>query len=72
MEPELKPEQELTLLHQIELEVLAEGQEFMKQRLRKKLQRLADARGEVSPPQRAAADPPAAEPGGAVQRGRAC
>ena len=70
MESESKPEQKLTLLHQIELEVLAEGQEFMKQRLRKKLQRLADARGEVSSPQRSAAGSPTPKPDHAPRRGR--
>lgn len=41
-------------LFALEREVLAEGQEWMRQRLETKLQRLADQQGEVSPPQRPA------------------
>jgi hypothetical protein len=43
-------------LAEAELEVLEEGQEWMRRRLEKKLQRLAERQGAVSPPQ-----PPAAE-----------
>lgn len=39
-------------LFELEREVLAEGQEWMRQRLEKKLQKLADQEGEHSPPRR--------------------
>ena len=41
-------------LWEIEAEVLAEGQEWMRQRLQQKLQEEADQRGRVFPPQRSA------------------
>jgi hypothetical protein len=43
-------------LAEAELEVLEKGQEWMRRRLEKKLQRLAEGQGAVSPP-----EPPAAE-----------
>ena len=46
-------------LAQIEAEVMAEGREWTRQRLEARLQQLADTRGEVFPPERAAADPSA-------------
>ena len=42
-------------LRDIEDEVLAEGQEWMRQRLQQKLQQQADQHGRVFPPRRAAA-----------------
>lgn len=39
-------------LAEAELEVLEEGREWMRQRLEKKLQRLADGQGAISPPGR--------------------
>jgi hypothetical protein len=42
-------------LRHIEEEVLAEGREWMRQRLQQKLQQQADQHGRVFPPQRAAA-----------------
>ena len=53
---------EVSLLHQMEREVLGEGQEWMKKRLQERMQELADQNGEISPPQPAAVDPPAAQP----------
>ena len=53
---------ELSLLHQMEREVLAEGQEWMKKRMQERLQELADRDGEVSPPQPPALGPNAAQP----------
>jgi hypothetical protein len=56
----------LSLLHQMEKEVLAEGQEWMQKRLQERLQKLAEQDGEISPPQRPAAAPATDEPGGAA------
>ncbi len=42
-------------LREIEAEVLAEGQEWMRQRLQQKLQQEADRHGRVFPPRRPAA-----------------
>jgi hypothetical protein len=47
-------------LYEIEQEVMAEGREWMKERLQEKLQKEADRDGEVFPPQRGKADPSAA------------
>ena len=63
-------EQKLSLSHRMEREVLAEGQEWMKKRLQERLQELADAKGEVSPPQRAPAGAPAPKRRRAAKRGR--
>ena len=63
-------EQELSLLHRMEREVLAEGQEWMQKRLQERLQKLADAEGEVSPPQRAASGASAPKRRRAAKRGR--
>lgn len=57
---------QLSLLHQIEKEVLAEGQEWMQKRMQERLQELAGQDGEISPPQPPAAGPAADEPGGVV------
>lgn len=56
----------LSLLHQIEKEVLAEGREWMQKRMQERLQALAEQDGEISPPQRPATGPAADEPGGVV------
>jgi hypothetical protein len=45
-------------LAEVELETLEEGREWTRKRLEKKLQRLADRQGAISPPQ-----PPAVEGG---------
>ena len=44
-------------LAEAELEVLGEGREWMRRRFEKKLQRLADRQGAVSPPQSASVAP---------------
>ena len=62
-------QKKLTRLHQIELQVLAEGQEFMQKRLQEELEKLAAAEGEVSPPQRPAVGPPAPKPHHRARRG---
>jgi len=41
-------------LAEVELETLEEGREWTRKRLEKKLQRLADRQGAISPPQRPA------------------
>ena len=57
-------------LREIEEEVLAEGREWMRQRLQQKLQEQADRHGEVFPPQRSTplASPPS--PDAVAQRRR--
>ena len=49
-------------LAEAELEVLEEGREWMRRRLEKKLQRLADAEGDFSPLERQARDTRAPAP----------
>ena len=49
-------------LAEAEIEVLQEGREWMRRRLEKKLQRLADAEGGFSPLQRKACDSRAPAP----------
>ena len=46
-----------SLLWEMEMEVLAEGQEWMRRRLQEKLQAAADRQGSISPPEREQADP---------------
>jgi hypothetical protein len=46
-------------LREIELEVLEEGQEWMRQRLEQKLQEEANRQGGVFPPQQSEGSPPA-------------
>lgn len=46
-------------LREMEMEVLAEGQEWMRQRLEQKLQEEADRQGGVFPPQQPKSLPPA-------------
>ena len=64
------PEQPLTLLQQIEREVLAEAEEFARKRLTERLQELADTRGEISPPQPASAGAPTTQTAGGAKRRR--
>jgi len=49
-----KPKRAISPLAEVEMETLEEGREWMRKRLEKKLQRLADAQGAISPPQRSA------------------
>ena len=51
-----------SILAEMEREVLAEGQEWMRKRLEEKMRRLAEKEGEISPPQ-----PPEDRSGEAVQ-----
>jgi len=46
-----EPRRAVSPLAEAELETLEEGREWMRQRLEKKLQRLADRQGAISPPQ---------------------
>lgn len=46
-----KPKKAVSPLAEVELEVLEEGREWMRRRIEKKLQRLADRQGAISPPQ---------------------
>lgn len=48
-------------LAEVEREVLAEGQEWMRQRMKKRLQELADKEGKISPPEPSGDHPLAAE-----------
>src|SRR5438093_9049609 len=58
-------------LREIEMEVMAEGREWMRQRLQQKLQQQADRHGGVFPPQRSPDAPPARKDDAfAHQRGR--
>ena len=57
-------------LHEIEIEVLAEGREWMRQRLQQKLQAEADRHGGVFPPQRKKGAPPQAPSDASAQRRR--
>jgi len=49
-----KPRRAISPLAEAEMETLEEGREWMRRRLEKKLQRLADRQGAISPPQRPA------------------
>jgi hypothetical protein len=51
-----KPRRAISPLAEVEMETLEEGREWMRQRLEKKLQRLADSQGAISPPQSPAAE----------------
>jgi len=51
-----KSKRSLSPLAEAEMEVLEEGREWMRRRLEKKLQRLADAEGDFSPLEREACD----------------
>ena len=48
----------LSPLAEVELEALEAGREWIRRRIEKNLQKLADAQGEVSPPERPAAAAP--------------
>lgn len=48
----------LSPLAEVERRILAEGQQWMRQRMQQELQALADAQGEISPLKRPAVDPP--------------
>ena len=61
---------ELRSLHEIEIEVLAEGREWMRQRLQQKLQTEADRHGGVFPPQRSQGLAPAKSADASAQRRR--
>ena len=43
-------------LAEVELAVMDEGRAWMREEMRKRLQRLADEEGKISPPQRASVD----------------
>jgi hypothetical protein len=45
-----KPEESFPTLAEVEAEVMAEGREWTRQRMAKKLQELADRQSEVFPP----------------------
>lgn len=47
------PRPDRSPLYEMEMEVLEEGREWMRQRLEKKLQKKAQAEGRISPPQSA-------------------
>jgi hypothetical protein len=51
-----KPRRAISPLAEVEMETLEEGREWMRQRMERKLQRLADCQGAISPPQRSVAD----------------
>jgi hypothetical protein len=46
-----KPRRAISPLAEVEMETLEEGREWTRRRLERKLQRLADSQGAVSPPQ---------------------
>ncbi len=53
---ESKKRRAVSPLAEVELETLEEGREWTRKRLEKKLQRLADSQGAISPPQPAAVE----------------
>ena len=57
-------------LYELELEVLEEGREWMRRRLEQKLQKIAQAEGRLSPPERSAAQKHPPAPVAPAQRGR--
>jgi hypothetical protein len=57
-------------LREMEMEVLAEGREWMRQRLQQKLQAEADRHGGVFPPQRSQGVAPAKAADASAQRRR--
>lgn len=57
-------------LREIELEVYAEGREWMRQRLEEKLKQEAEREGRVFPPQPAKGQAPAHRNNGPADRGR--
>ena len=46
-----KPRRAISPLAEVEMETLEEGREWTRRRLERKLQRLADSQGAISPPQ---------------------
>jgi hypothetical protein len=61
--------EEVRSLRDIEMEVLAEGREWMRQRLEKKLQEEANRHGGVFPPQRPQASTPTSAGDASADRG---
>ncbi len=51
-----RPRRAISPLAEVEMETLEEGREWTRKRLEKKLQRLADEQGAISPPQRTAVE----------------
>jgi len=51
-----KPKRAVSPLAEVELETVEEGREWTRKRLEKKLQRLAESQGAISPPQRSAVE----------------
>ncbi len=68
MNPEQKPQNRS--LRDMELEVEAEGREWMRKRLEEKLQQEADRDGAVFPPQRAKSKTPSRRGSAAPKRAR--
>jgi|WetSurMetagenome_2_1015567.scaffolds.fasta_scaffold1218878_1 hypothetical protein len=66
----MEPKKKLSPLAEVERRVLAEGQEWMRQRMAQELQALADAEGGLSPLGRPDADPPQAPDHSAADRRR--
>lgn len=67
---EAKPEGK-SLLWEMEMEVLAEGQEWMRKRMEEKLRAFEGERGAISPPKRPDADQHAPKAPGPGHRRRA-
>jgi hypothetical protein len=65
-----QPNERVRSLREIEEEVLAEGREWMRQRLQQKLQEQADRHGEVFPPQPSNPVAPPTPPDASAQRRR--
>jgi hypothetical protein len=65
-----KPKPQVSLLGQMEMEVLEEGREWMRRRLEEKLHKLIEEQGAISPPQRNAAEECAAPKTEAAKRRR--
>ena len=51
-----RPKRAVSPLAEVEMETLEEGREWTRKRLEKKLQRLAESQGAISPPQRSAVE----------------
>ena len=51
-----KSDRRVSPLAEVELETLEEGREWTRRRLQRKLQRLADAQGAISPPEQSGAE----------------
>jgi hypothetical protein len=63
MPEQQKKQRKVSPLAEVEMEVLEEGREWMKERMRRKLQKQAGQEGRISPPQRAGdrAQPPVSD-----------